>query len=423
MNATTPTDSTEASKASQSDGFAIRVGQSAKRIATSVIPISGGASALLFGVTMFLAIFGVVMVFAASSVEARQGGGSFISAFMRQGLFTVLGIPMLLLAARMPERFYRRFAIWGVLLGMGLQLLVFTPLGEEIQGNRNWLNLGFATLQPSEFLKLALCLWIGYVLFMKSDRIRQFLHAWWPVGLVAGVAIVLVVLGRDFGTVVIMVGLVFGAMMFAGVRLRHLIAPFAVLAVLAIPVVLSSGSRVRRLQHFFDGCTEAEYFDGCWQQLHGTWAMSGGGLFGVGLGNSRAKWNWLPEADSDYIFAIVAEELGMIGATAVLLLYVVMAFAFIRIIREAQSTFTKSVAGAVMTWIVGQALVNIAVVLGLLPVLGVPLPLVSAGGSQTLATLIAVGVVLALVRADRQRQQDGEKPEDVILSVQAKGRA
>lgn len=405
------------------EGFAVRVGQSAKRIANTVIPISGSASALLFGVTMFLAVFGVIMVFAASSVEARQGGGSFISAFMRQGLFTLLGVPLLLLAARMPEGFYRRFAIWGVLFGMLLQLLVFTPLGLEIQGNRNWLSIAGFTLQPSEFVKLALCLWIGYVLFMKGDRIRLFLHAWWPVSLVAGAGVLLVMLGRDFGTVVIMVGLVFGAMLFAGVKLRHLLLPLVIVAVGSIPVILSSGSRVRRLQHFFDGCTEAEYYDGCWQQLHGTWAMSGGGIFGVGLGNSRAKWNWLPEADSDYIFAIVAEELGLVGAIAVLLLYVVMAFAFIRIIREAQSTMVKSVAGAVMTWVVGQAMVNIAVVLGLLPVLGVPLPLVSAGGSQTLATLIAIGIVLALVRADRQRQQEGERPEDVILSVQAKGRA
>ena len=420
MTATTPPPTSE-SRDQADDGFVVKVGQSAKRIAHTVLPISGGASALLFGVTLFLAIFGVVMVFAASSVEARQGGGTFMSSFLRQGMFTIIGLPLLLLAARMPERFYRRFAVWGLVLGVVLQSLVFTPLGTEIQGNRNWLNFGSFTLQPSEFVKLALCLWIGYVLSRKGDRIRQFWPAWWPVILGAGIGIGLVLLGRDFGTVVIMAGLVFGAMLFAGVKFRHLFLPFIVMAAAAVPVVLSSGSRIRRLQHFFDGCTEAEYYDGCWQQLHGTWAMSGGGLFGVGLGNSRAKWNWLPEAESDYIFAIIAEELGLIGAMAVLLLYVVMAFAFIRIIRQAQSTLVKSVAGAVMTWIVGQALVNIAVVLGLLPVLGVPLPLVSAGGSQTLATLIAVGVVLALVRADRQRQLTGDAPRDVILKVQAKG--
>lgn len=423
MKATTPPPAVEP-ESQQSDGFVVKVGQSAKRIAHTVLPISGGASALLFGVTLFLAIFGVVMVFAASSVEARQGGGTFIASFLRQGMFTIVGLPMLLLAARMPEAFYRRFAVWGLVLGIVLQSLVFTPLGEEIQGNRNWLRFGSSfTLQPSEFVKLALCLWIGYVLARRGDKIRQFWPAWWPVSLGAALGIGLVLLGRDFGTVVIMAGLVFGAMLFAGVKFRHLILPFVIMAAAAVPVVLSSGSRIRRLQHFFDGCTEAEYYDGCWQQLHGTWAMSGGGLFGVGLGNSRAKWNWLPEADSDYIFAIIAEELGLIGAIAVLLLYVVMAFAFIRIIREAESTLVKSVAGAVMTWIVGQALVNIAVVLGLLPVLGVPLPLVSAGGSQTLATLIAVGVVLALVRADHQRRLTGDVPRDVILKVQAKGRA
>lgn len=403
-------------------GFSVRVSKSARAAAARLLPVSGGASALLFGVTLFLVVFGVVMVFAASSVDGTRSGRSFGSILMRQGLFTIVGIPLMLIAARMKEGFYRRAAIWGVLFGIFLQLLVFTPLGDEYGGNRNWFFIGPISVQPSEFVKLALVIWIGYVLSRKGDRIRQFSHAWVPVGPVALVAVILVMVGRDFGTVVIMVGLVFGALFFAGVRIWHLLAPLVLLGVLAVPVVMSSASRVRRIQHFFDGCTEAEYYAGCWQQLHGTWAMSGGGIFGVGLGNSRAKWNWLPEAESDYIFAIIAEELGMIGAIAVLALYVVMAYAFIRIIRESNSAFTKITTGAVMVWIIGQALVNIAVVLGLLPVLGVPLPLVSAGGSQTLATLMAIGVVLALARADRQRAL-GDDPDELKLSLKAEGRA
>lgn len=405
------------------DGFAVRVTQSAKNVAAKVLPVSSGATALLFGVVMFLVIFGVVMVFAASSVDAARSGRSIASILMRQGMFTVIGIPLMLIAARMSEGFYRRVAVWGVLLGITLQVLVFTPLGDEYGGNRNWIRFGDAvSIQPSEFVKLALAVWIGYVLSRKGERIREFIPAWIPVAPVAILAIGLVMLGRDFGTVVIMIGLVFGAMFIAGVKIRHLVAPLVAVAAIAVPIVLSSPSRVRRIQHFFDGCTEAEYYAGCWQQLHGTWAMSGGGILGVGLGNSRAKWNWLPEADSDYIFAIIAEELGLVGAVTVLLLYVVMAYAFIRIIREANSLFTKIVTGGVMVWIIGQALVNIAVVLGLLPVLGVPLPLVSAGGSQTLATMLAVGVVLALVRADRQRDHEGEIPENMMLKVRAEGR-
>lgn len=404
-------------------GFGIRVTQTAKSVASKVLPVSSGATAILFGVVIFLVIFGVVMVFAATSADAARTGSNIITVLTRQGMFTIIGIPLMLIAARMSEGFYRRVAIWGVLFGILLQVLVFTPLGDEYGGNRNWISIGtLGTIQPSEFVKLALAVWIGYVLSRKGDRIREFLPAWIPVGPVSLVAIGLVMLGRDFGTVVIMVALVFGAMFVAGVRIRDLLMPFLAVGAIAVPIVMSSPSRVRRIQHFFDGCTEAEYYAGCWQQLHGTWAMSGGGVLGVGLGNSRAKWNWLPEADSDYIYAIIAEELGLVGAITVLLLYVVMAYAFIRIIREATSQFTKIVTGAVMVWIIGQALVNIAVVLGLLPVLGVPLPLVSAGGSQTLATLLAVGVVLALVRADKQREHDGETPENVRFTVRAEGR-
>lgn len=417
-------ESTTPNREPNDSGFGIRVTQSAKSVAAKVLPVSSGATALLFGVVMFLVIFGVVMVFAASSVDAARSGRSVGSILMRQGIFTVVGIPLMLIAARMSEKFYRRVAIYGVIFGIFLQVLVFTPLGDEYGGNRNWIRIGDAvTVQPSEFVKLALAVWIGYVLSRKGDRVREFIPAWIPVAPVAIFAIGLVMLGRDFGTVVIMVGLVFGAMFVAGVKIRHLLIPLFVVGAIAVPIIMSSASRVRRIQHFFDGCTEAEYYDGCWQQLHGTWAMSGGGISGVGLGNSRAKWNWLPEADSDYIFAIIAEELGLIGAITVLLLYLVMAYAFIRIIREATSAFTRIVTGAVMVWIIGQALVNIAVVLGLLPVLGVPLPLVSAGGSQTLATMLAIGVVLALVRADRQREQGGEAPEDVLLKVRAEGRA
>lgn len=420
MKRDTPTPLQEADES----GFAVRVTQSAKSVAAKVLPVSSGATALLFGVVMFLVTFGMVMVFAASSVDSVRSEQGLLSVVLRQGLFTFFGIPLMLVAARMKESFYRRLAIWGVILGIGLQSLVFTPLGDEYGGNRNWIRIGdFVSIQPSEFVKLALAVWIGYVLSRKGAKVREFIPAWIPVAPVAILAIGLVMLGRDFGTVVIMVALVFGAMFIAGVKIRHLVAPLVVVAAVAVPIVLSSPSRVRRIQHFFDGCTEAEYYAGCWQQLHGTWAMSGGGVLGVGLGNSRAKWNWLPEADSDYIFAIIAEELGLIGAITVLALYAVMTYAFIRIIREATSQFTKIVTGAIMVWIVGQAFVNIAVVLGLLPVLGVPLPLVSAGGSQTLATLLAIGVVLALARSDRQSSREGDTPEDVMLAVRAEGRA
>jgi cell division protein FtsW len=164
-------------------------------------------------------------------------------------------------------------------------------------------------------------------------------------------------------------------------------------------MAFGTSSRQDRLSAFFSGCSAAaDYSTICWQTVHGWWALASGGIFGVGLGNSKAKWNWLPEADNDFIFAIIGEELGLLGAIVVLLLFIVLAIAFVRIIRASNDPFARIAVSAVMIWIIGQAFVNIAVVLGILPVLGVPLPLISAGGSALVTTLFAIGIVLSFAR-------------------------
>lgn len=375
----------------------------AKRAMVRVRTMFGAPSlhaSLLLGTTVFLVAFGLVMVLSSSSVESYTASASFFSSFVRQAAFAAVGLAIMLIASRLPASFWPRIAWIAVGAGIVLQLLVFTPLGRAIGGNRNWINVAGFSLQPSELLKLALIVWMGMILTRKQKVITSFWQAWIPIVPVAGLAIGLVLLGHDFGTVSIMALVVFGALWFAGVRWWHLALPVAILGVLAVPVILSSASRVRRITAFIDGCSDADYYSGCWQQLHGTWALSAGGLFGVGLGNSRAKWNWLPAADNDYIFAIVGEELGLVGAIVVLALFGLLAWTMLRIVQQAKRQMTRVVVGAAMVWIVGQALVNIAVVLGLLPVLGVPLPLISSGGSQLIATLAIIGVVLSLERVD-----------------------
>ncbi|WP_404313126.1 putative lipid II flippase FtsW [Agrococcus terreus] len=376
----------------------------AKRAMVRVRTMFGAPSlhaSLLLGTTVFLVAFGLVMVLSSSSVESYTSSASFFSSFVRQAAFAAVGLAIMLIAARLPAAFWPRIAWIAVAGGIALQLLVFVPgLGVAIGGNRNWINIAGFSLQPSEFLKLALIVWMGMILTRKQKVIHGFWQAWVPIAPVAGLAIGLVLLGHDFGTVSIMAIVVFGALWFAGVRWWHLVLPVGILAVLAVPVILSSASRVRRISAFVQGCTNDDYWGPCWQQLHGTWALSAGGLFGVGLGNSRAKWNWLPAADNDYIFAIIGEELGLVGAVVVLALFGLLAWTLLRIVQQATRQMTRVVAGAAMVWIVGQALVNIAVVLGLLPVLGVPLPLISSGGSQLIATLAVIGVVLSLERVD-----------------------
>jgi cell division protein FtsW len=213
----------------------------------------------------------------------------------------------------------------------------------------------------------------------------------------------LVLAGGDLGTVIIMGMIVIAALFFAGVSLRVLLIPVAAGAAAIGVMAVTSPNRMARIFSFLsENCTD--YTNACWQPLHGKWALAGGGIFGVGPGNSKAKWSWLPAADNDYIFAIIGEELGLIGAVVVLLLFVLMAVAFVRIIKETSDSMVRITTGAVMIWIVGQAFVNIGVVVGVLPVLGVPLPLLSSGGTALIASLLAIGVVLSFTRSTSSPQ-------------------
>ena len=355
---------------------------------------------LLLGTTLFLVVFGLVMVLSSSAVTSFTESDDFFTGFLRQGLFALVGVPIMLLASRMPSTFWKKWSGMAMAVGVGLQLLVVaTPLGVEVNGNRNWLSLGAFTLQPSEITKVALAIWLAYVLSSKLDRLHDIRELILPIAPIAGLSIALVLVGGDLGTAIILISIVLGAMFFAGVRLRFLAIPLVLMAVVGPVFAFSSNSRSDRIQVWLDGCSSSsDYATFCWQTVHGWWALAAGGVFGVGLGNSKAKWSWLPEADNDFIFAIIGEELGLLGAITVLALFIVLAVAFVRIIRGNPDPFARIVISAVMVWIIGQAFVNIAVVLGILPVLGVPLPLISSGGSALVTTLFAIGIVLSFAR-------------------------
>jgi cell division protein FtsW len=356
---------------------------------------------LLLGTTLFLLAFGLVMVLSSSSVEDGSGAGhDFFSSFARQGLYALIGVPLLLIAARMRIAFWKKWA-WPAVVGTSfLQLLVFVPgIGYAFQGNQNWIKFGSFTAQPSELVKLALILWVAWILARKQALLDDWKHVLLPIGPVAGIAIGFVLIGKDLGTAIIMGMIVLGLLFFAGVRLR--IVGFALVAagIIALLFTQVGSSRTSRISAWLGGCAaKSDYQGDCWQTIHGWWGIASGGVFGSGLGESKVKWSWLPEADNDFIFAIIGDELGLIGAVVVLALFVVLTVAFVRIIRTSQDPFAKLVTGGIMIWLIGQAFVNIAVVLGFLPVLGVPLPLISAGGSSLIASLVAIGVVLSFAR-------------------------
>lgn len=361
---------------------------------------------MLLGVTLFMVVFGLVMVLSSSSVDSYLSSDSFFARFWRQGAYALVGVPLMLLVSRFPAAFWKRCAVPMLIIFSLVQVLVLvTPLGVKVGDNRNWLQIGGISGQPSEAIKIALVVWMGVLIAKKRDHLTDWRHVFIPVVVFAGVAILPVAIGGDLGTTVIMAFIVLGALFFAGVPIRFLAAASALGAVFAVLKALSSQSRVSRIQAFFEG--HASTASDGWQMQHGFFALASGGVFGVGLGNSKAKWSWLPAADNDFIFAIIGEELGLIGAILVLALFVLLTFTFLRIIHASTDPFERGTTSAVMVWMIGQALVNVGVVLGLIPVLGVPLPLISSGGTALVSSLIAIGIVLSFARnSNRPGRQD-----------------
>ena len=373
-----------------SRGFAARVslGRRFTPVSTEFLMIASTA--------LLLTIFGLVMVLSATSADAVSKGANPMDGAMRQGIFALLGIPLMFLVSRVPIAFLKKMA-WPALFGaVALQLLVFTPLGDSGGGNRNWIKVAGLTLQPSEFLKLALAVWIGYVLMRKQTMLGTWHQVFIPVVPVSALAIGTVLAGKDLGTSMVLVLIMLGCLIFSGVKLRLFIIPviLGVLSVLAL--ALTSEDRMRRITAV---CSDmSDYEKNCYQSIHGMWGMATGGIFGVGLGNSQEKYGWLPAAGNDFIFAIVGEELGLIGCLVVLALFATFAIGVFHIIRKTNDPFIRVAAGGITVWIVGQAIFNVGVVIGLFPVMGVPLPFMSQGGTALLAVLIACGVLLAFAR-------------------------
>ncbi|MFC4224399.1 peptidoglycan glycosyltransferase FtsW [Lysinibacter cavernae] len=357
----------------------------------------------LVTVTVMLVLIGVIMVQSASSVVAIAADKNPLVGIQRQGLFAAVGLVIMLTLSRCSIATLQRFAWVGLGLGFLLQLLVYTPLGYEAGGNRNWIRVGPISGQPSEIMKFMLLVWMATVLAAKERLLGSWKHVIIPVVPVVALSVAINVAGGDLGSVLIITAVLFGALFFAQVRLR-ILALLALFGSLGIAVMtLMKPNRVMRVVHYLetDCVRDLDALHGlCWQPMQGLWALANGGVFGVGLGQSKAKWSWLPAAETDYIFAMIGEETGLIGAVFVLLLFVIMGGIFAWLLRSPLETFPAVILGGAFTWFATQMVVNISVVLGFLPVLGVPLPLVSAGGTSLIAGLAAIGVVLACMRRE-----------------------
>lgn len=369
----------------------------------------------LLGITLFLVLFGLVMVLSASSIDSLKGTNNSFTVFNRQAAIAVLGLLAMAAASLFPVS---RFSSWSpriLLIALAVQFATIF-VGKDINGNRNWIDFGFFSLQPSEFLKVAIILHLANYL-TRNQNDFDVPKVWWQGLIVPLGGMVLVMAGKDLGTVIVMFVLTLGLMSLAGMPGRITGAVLAATAVLT-PMLLSlgSGSRWGRILAWMNP-SAADPNGYNWQSEHGMWAIAAGGIFGQGLGQSKMKWSWIPEVENDFIFAIIAEELGLIGALAVIGLFVFLMLAFVKVYQRTRDQFSRYVVLGVMVWITLQALINIAVVLRLLPVLGVPLPLISAGGSSILATLGAIGIVLAI-----ERENHSQPISQRVTQVRSKAR-
>ncbi|MCH9274723.1 putative lipid II flippase FtsW [Bifidobacterium amazonense] len=350
-----------------------------------------------------LSVFGVIMVFSSSSVSMVANGYAPWKQAVSQGVYCVGGLVCALVLSRCGVRLYRRVGIIAVFGAMFLQFLTLTPLGIDVDGNRGWIGIpGVLTFQPAEMIKLSLCIWLPGALQMAAKRFRR--EGWKAYAVPGGVyasCLGLVLLGKDLGTAMIIVFIGVVAFMISGFPLKYMAMLAGGLAVLVLVLVVTSPNRLRRVFAAYS-CSDADTQGVCFQSVHARYALSSGGLLGVGLGNSREKWSYLPAAHNDFIFAIIGEETGFVGTMIVVLLFVTIGWCLLVVALQIKDRYVSMVLMCVMIWIVGQALVNIGVVVGLFPVLGVPMPFVSAGGSSMLMCLSAAGVAVGMMRSQPQ---------------------
>ena len=359
---------------------------------------NGSTYYLILGSTLALTAIGIMMVLSASSVEAIAAGESPYTAALKQGMFAGIGLFGMFLLSRVNVVWLKRGAWIAILVAFVLLVLVLL-VGRSALGNQNWIDVGPFTFQPSEAAKLALALWMATVLDRKAKLLSQAKHALIPVVIPGAAGVIgLILMGNDLGTAMIVMMITAAALFFAGVRLYLFGIAGIVLAAGTAVLAITSPNRMCRILSW-TGQTCADGSDLNYQSTNGLYGLASGGWFGVGLGQSRQKYSWIPEAHNDFIFAIIGEELGLVGTLVVLVLFAILGTALYRVVVAQKAMFHRVLAGTIMVWLLGQATVNMAVVTGLAPVVGIPLPFISYGGSALLMSLCAIGVVLSLARA------------------------
>jgi cell division protein FtsW len=356
---------------------------------------------LVLGLTTLLLGLGLTMVQSTASYVDLAAGLSPYSDFKKQLIGAAIGLPLMWGAARSSPRLFRAFAyplLAVAVVGLGLTLIHGVSVSQN--GAARWISLGGQQIQPSEIAKLALVVW-GADLLARKEKLGQLAdwrHMLVPLMPGAGLLCLLVMTGDDLGTTFILLVIFLALLWVVGTPGRVFTGLLILMTLAMLLMIVSAKYRLERLFGYLNptgGVTGAN-----WQGTQGKYALGSGGIFGVGLGAGRQKWGYVPESTSDFIFATIGEELGLVGTLCVTLLYGALAFAGLRIARRVPDPFSRLAATAITAWIVVQAVVNIGAVIGVLPITGVPLPLVSAGLSSLLVTLIALGMLMSFARLE-----------------------
>ncbi|MBA3781818.1 MAG: putative lipid II flippase FtsW [Nocardioides sp.] len=352
---------------------------------------------LLLGASALLLTIGLIMVLSASSVSSFRANQDSYTVVKRQLLWVLLGLPAAWLASRLPHQWIRRLA-WPCYIVSLTLLLLTTFLGEERNGNQNWLAVGPLAIQPSEIAKLALVLWAANIYARKERRLDRVHEIMIPVVPGMLLATVLVVAGHDLGTALVLFAILLAMLWIVGAPARLFVFAVSIIGSVALFLATTNSERRERLTSFVDPFTD---FHGTgWQPAHGLYALSTGGWFGQGIGASTQKWGDLPEAHTDFIFAVLGEELGLVGTLLVVGLFFTIAYAALRVALHTTDPFTRYMSFGIIVWLLGQMIINVGMVLALLPVIGIPLPLVSYGGSALLPSLVALGLLVGFARRE-----------------------
>ncbi len=355
---------------------------------------------LLVATVVVLNVVGLVMVLSASSVSSLTDYGSPWYFFFRQIMWTVLGLGAFVLAVRFDYRKWRTLIRPLLIASVVLLVVVLIPgIGVYVSGSRRWLGMGMFRFQPSEIAKLALLLYSADLVSRRAGELHDWRRVVRPVMLVLGLCTALVMKEPDLGSAMVLAIVVLAVLVAGGVKKRHLAVVFGLGITAVTFLALAEPYRRTRMLTFLDPFADAKNTG--YQISQSLIALGSGGFTGVGLGASRAKWNFLPNAHTDFIFAIIGEELGLIGCFLVMGLFIAFAVLGARAALRAPDRFGSLIAAGATVWVVGQAVINIGAVVGLLPVTGIPLPFVSFGGSALITTMLATGILVNVARQGR----------------------